>query len=491
MNHEPLTINTKHKTILTIKVNKISNIWRKIDTFSLRIRLTIGVAGVSALGLGSLAIWTNWTVQQILIDSQKQNLERITERFPRDVQLYSEMMPPETGLQKAINHLAATNIFFWVKSPEQKILAKSPITDNLSDSTVAELMSLAQRTIQPRVYQVNQRYFVLCSRSLQVQGKMLGKVFVARDITREQRMYSAMVRSVGVASVLVIVVISGAIAFYIKRSLQPLRQLSQMTEVISAADLPDARLHLDNAPSEVRELAQTFNVMLFRLSQSWEQERQFVSNVSHELRTPLTIVHGYLQSVLRRQHNLTEMQREALETAASEAERTIRLLQDLLELARADSGYLHFNIESFVLNDLVAEVVGMAQNYSGRVINIEASNEKILVKADYNRLKQVLLNLIDNGVKYSQPDTPINLQLNQQGEETIIQVIDQGYGIPLQHQSRIFERFYRVDEYRNYSSGGTGLGLSIVKTLVEGMGGSVTVRSRLGEGSVFTVILPA
>ncbi len=471
-------------------MNQIRKIWKSIDPFSLRVRLTIGVAAVSALGLGSLAIWTSWKMQQILIDSHKHNIEQIATRLPLDVQLYSEMMPPETGLQKAINNLTIANTLLWVKSPDRKMLAKSTTGNLLSDSTAAELMSLTEMPVKPQVHKVNQRYFVLYSGSLGVQGKVLGNLFVVQDITYEQTMFLAMVRSLSIASVLVIIVISLAIAFYIKRSLQPLRQLSQMTAVISAEDLPEAQLYLDNAPSEVKELAQTFNMMLSRLSQSWEQERQFVSNVSHELRTPLTIVHGYLQSVLRRQNNLTEIQKEALETAASEAERTIRLLQDLLDLARADSGNFHFRIESCVLNDLVAEVVGMAEKYSDRPIKIESTNYPIEVKADFNRFKQVLLNLIDNAVNYSEPDTPVILKLNQQGEEAILQVCDKGYGIPLQHQSRIFERFYRVDEARTSSTGGCGLGLSIVKTLVEGMGGSVSVRSRLGEGSVFTVILP-
>ncbi|MBW4569506.1 MAG: two-component sensor histidine kinase [Tolypothrix carrinoi HA7290-LM1] len=472
-------------------MNQIKKICRNIDPFSLRVRLTIGVAAVSALGLGSFAIWTSWKMQQILIDSRKHSIEQIATRLPRDVQLYSEMLPPETGLQKAINNLTSANTLLWVKNPESKMLVKSTTGNLLSDSTAAELMSLTEMPAKPQVHKVSQRYFVLYCNSLRVQGKVLGNLFVVQDITYEQTMFQAMLRSLSIASVLAILMISVAIAFYIKRSLQPLRQLSQMTEVISAEDLPEAHLYLDNAPSEVKELTLTFNMMLSRLSQSWEQERQFVSNVSHELRTPLTIVHGYLQSVLRRQNNLTEIQREALETAASEAERTIRLLQDLLDLARADSGYLHFRIEPCVLNDLVAEVVTMAKKYSDRTIIIESKNESLLVKADYNRLKQVLLNLIDNAVKYSQPDTTVIVKLYQQEESAIIQVRDKGYGIPLQHQSRIFERFYRVDEARTSSTGGCGLGLSIVKTLVEGMDGSVTVRSRLSEGSVFTITLPA
>ena len=127
----------------------------------------------------------------------------------------------------------------------------------------------------------------------------------------------------------------------------------------------------------------------------------------------------------------------------------------------------------------------MADKYSDRNIQIQAPTYLVEVKADYNRLKQVLLNLIDNAVKYSEADTTITLKLSR----ACVQVFDMGYGIPLQHQSRIFERFYRLDEARN-RAGGTGLGLSIVKTLVEGMGGKVSVRSKLSEGSVFTVCLP-
>ena len=147
-------------------------------------------------------------------------------------------------------------------------------------------------------------------------------------------------------------------------------------------------------------------------------------------------------------------------------------------------------MESLLLNDLVVEVIGMAQQYSNRAIMIEEQSGLVEVKADSNRLKQVLLNLIDNAIKYSDPSQPVTLNLEQQGEHAIIQVCDRGQGIPLQHQTRIFERFYRVDEARARSSGGYGLGLSIVKTIVNGMGGSVTVRSKVGEGSIFTVILP-
>lgn len=471
-------------------MNRFSRIFSKINPDSLRVRLTIGIAAFSAVGLGSLATWTGWKMQQLLIDSHKENIEQIAERLPLDVEVYNEMLPEQQALQKAINNRTTSNTLLWIASQDNNIIiAKSRNFNSLSHADATELITLTQMPVKPQVYQIKGHSYILCGGELKVQGKVLGKISIAQDITRDQTMFVAMIQSVGIATILVIIVISVVIAFYIQHSLKPLRQISKTTEAIQAKDLSEARLYLDNAPSEVKELAQTVNMMLSRLSQAWEKERQFTSNISHELRTPLTIVHGYLQSILRRQQNLTEIQKEALSTAASEAERTIHILQDLLDLVRADSGYLQFHMSPCVLNDIVVEVVSMAQQNSSRSITIEAEANPITVKLDANRTKQILLNLIDNAVKYSHPNTPIFLKLKQLKNQVIIQVCDQGFGIPLQHQSRIFERFYRLDEART-RSGGTGLGLSIVKTFVEGMGGSVSVLSKLGEGSMFTVTLP-
>ncbi|NET71952.1 MAG: HAMP domain-containing histidine kinase [Sphaerospermopsis sp. SIO1G2] len=464
-------------------------IWQKLDIFSLRLRLILGIALVSILGLGSLAGWTTWKMQRILINSHKSDIAKISERLPNDIQLYHEMMAMDVSLKKAINNLASSDTFLWVKNSQQQVIAKSENWNSLSPKTASDLMSLTEMSNKPELENVNQGYFVICGGDLSVNGKLDGQLFVVKDITNEQLMFIAMVRSLSIASICTIVIICAIIAIYIQRSLQPLRQLGKMTANISFSDLGEYELSIKNAPTEVQELTNTFNQMLSRLAQSWEKEKQFVSNVSHELRTPLTIVNGYLQSVLRRQNNLNPTQLEALNTASLETERTIRLLQDLLDLARADNGYLHLHKQPNNLHDLLLEVVSMAEKYSGRIVNIQANNQMIIASIDYNRLKQVLLNLIDNAVKYSPENTEITVKLALENKEVVIQVCDQGYGISLQQQSRIFERFYRIDEART-TSGGTGLGLSIVQTFVEGMGGKVNVRSRLGEGSIFTITLP-
>ncbi len=473
-------------------MKNFSKLWRTIDSSSLRFRLTAGIAILSTVALGGLAGLTSWRMQQILVESHKDNVQEINNNIPRDIETYGEMqmLSQKEALQKAVDKSTINNTLIWVINSDDKVIAQSKSLDKFSKLKQSQLTGLKNAPLLPEIRQLSDRYFIWCGTPLKdSRGKSLGNLFVMHDITRDQTMFITLVQNLSVASAIVIIAISTIIAFYIRHSLKPLRQLSHMTEVISVEDLGKAHLYLDNAPSEVRELAKTCNMMLSRLSDSWEKERQFVSNISHELRTPLAIVHGYLQSVLRRKQNLTETQKEALETAASEAETTIRLLEDLLELARADSGHLHLKIQSCVLNDIIVEVVGMARQHSDREINIRAEDTIIEVKTDYSRLKQILLNLIDNAVKYSPESQPITVSLSKQEQEAIIQVCDQGYGIPLQHQSRIFERFYRVDEARN-RAGGTGLGLSIVKTLVEQMGGNISVRSKQDEGSTFTVSLP-
>jgi len=328
-----------------VAVQKIRQIWQKIDPFSLQVRLTIGITAAFAIGVGSIALWTTWKMQQILIDGHKQNIEQIAQRLPGDVEVYSEMFSLEIGLQKAIANRSTGKTLIWVKHKD-----RTNSGENLVPNDVAsiKLMSLMRSPLSTRVYEIGDLYFVVCGKFLQVRGQQLGLLFVAQDISYEQQMFSSLVQSLEIVSLIALVIITIAIALYIKKSLQPLRRISQLAETISVNDLSQARLHLNRAPTEVKELARTCDMMLDRLSEAWEQQRQFVGNISHELRTPLTIVHGYLQSVLKRETNLTPPQREALETAATEAESTIRLLQDLLDLARADAGYLHIHLESLV-----------------------------------------------------------------------------------------------------------------------------------------------
>ena len=467
--------------------NTATHMRKLLDTASLKARLTIGIAGVAILGMGGLATWTTMRMQHILISTHKENMKYIAGRFPRDVEIYSEMIPLEQGAQRAIASLSTPDKLIWLKNPQGVITAKSEVLNRARIGDV--LLKVKNVPLMPQVKDLNGSYWLMCATPLRVKGRNLGQFYLAHDITRDQMMFLDLVRSLIVATVIAIATMTGVIAFYIHRAMKPLKRISQLTSTISADKLDRAHIHLEQAPTEVKELAETVDKMLVRLSEAWEHQRELLSNVSHELRTPLTIISGYIQSILRRGDNLSEIQTEALATAASEADRTVQLLQDLLDLARLDSGRLQFQSENIILNDLITEVVGMAKQYSKRDLAVELVPELVTIKADSHRLKQVLLNLIDNAVKYSEPETPVTLKLIEKDNVAYIQVCDRGVGIPLPQQGRIFERFFRVDESRN-RAGGTGLGLSIVKTLVEGMGGSISVRSQIDEGSTFTIAFP-
>jgi signal transduction histidine kinase len=322
------------------------------------------------------------------------------------------------------------------------------------------------------------------------RGQNLGKLYLFQDISMDQKNLNAgLWRLLGVSGVTVLLLI-GAISYRIHKSMRPLEQMSLAASAISVDDLAAAKLQLNDAPDEVLGLARAFNEMLLRLSGAWEQQRQFVGNVSHELRTPLTVVVGYLQSLQRRSDNLSAYQQQALSTATGEAERTIRMLQDLLDLARADSGQLHFRLNPVMLNTLVAEVAAMSQKVSNRPIHVHTSQADVVALADQDRLQQVLINLVDNAIKYSGGEQPVDLTLEKTADQALIHVRDSGIGIALPHQHRIFERFYRVDEAMTRSRDGTGLGLAIAKSLIEGMAGRLTLRSKPNEGSVFTIALP-
>jgi heavy metal sensor kinase len=456
-------------------------------TGSLRWRITLEVAALFVVGLGSVGLWSGWKMQQILIASHIQNVKYIAERFPRDVEVYSDMLPPPKGLQRTIDSTTRPGLVIWVKNQQGQLLAQSANL-NQEPTTSDILMRIAQMPLEPTVYPVGQRYFILSSARLKIGATPMGMVYLAQDVTTEQLELQTALRSLALVTLLATGMVILALTTRIRQALQPLVQLSQLATGLEPDRLSQTQLPVTRAPREVTALAEALNMMLDRLSEAWQRQRQFVSDVSHELRTPLTIMLGYVQMVLRRGQNLNEGQRESLEIAVAEANRTVLLLQELLDLARADDRHLRLNLEPLVLNELIEEVVKSMADLNHRPILVMAP-ELVSALADRARLRQVLINLLENAIRYSEPEQPVQVSLSQSNPRVLIQVQDQGIGISPDNQQRIFERFYRADEARSRSTGGTGLGLAIVKTFVEAMGGSISVQSQLGQGSTFTIAL--
>lgn len=467
----------------------IANIFRKrVSPNSLQFRLTVELIALSVISLTGVTVWAGWRMEQTVVNGHKQMLEYVAMRFPDQVEMYMETGGIKAGIERTSNRVATSELAILVKGDNGEVIAKS-----VNDYDIAadiQNIGAPQVPTTPQVLQIGDRYVVMCGNNLTVNGKLVGKVYLSQDITNDQLQLNNGLYGLIIVSISATVILIVAIALRIRKALSPLQEMSQMASVISIDDLSAAKLELAKAPDEILGLAQTFNEMLQRLSSAWEQQRQFVGNVSHELRTPLTVIGGYLQSLLRRGDNLSIYQKQAIATASAETERTIQMLQDLLDLARADSGNLHFRQAPVFLNTLVAEVAAMSAKVSDRSVTAITLNQDqdIVALADQDRLQQVLINLVDNAIKYSAD--PVEIQLETREEQAMIHVCDRGIGIAFVHQQRVFERFYRSDDPSTRSRDGTGLGLAIAKSLVEGMNGKISLMSKPNEGSIFTISLP-
>jgi signal transduction histidine kinase len=468
-------------------INAIRNLFgKRVSPTSLQFRLTVESIAISIACLSCVSSWAGWRMEQTLITTNKQLLEYIATRFPEQVEMYMETGGIAAGIDRTAKRVATSGLAILVQSPDGHLLGKSVNNDAALDN--AKIIESIAVPTTPQIIQFRGRSIVLCGNDLTINSKVVGKVYLSKDITSEQNDLNNSIYGLAIVSMLATAISIVAIVYRVRKALDPLAQISQAASQASIEDLKSSQLQLDRAPDEIQGLAKAFNEMLWRLSGTWEQQRQFVGNVSHELRTPLTTIGGYLQSLLLRGDNLSTYQQQAIATASAETNRTIQMLQDLLDLARADSGNLHFRQSPVVLNTLVSEVAAMSARVSDRSVKLLPTDEDVVALADQDRLQQVLINLVDNAIKYSA--NPVEIKLETRDNLAIIHVCDRGIGIPLQHQYRIFERFYRADGAETRSRDGTGLGLAIAKSLIEGMNGKITLRSKPSEGCTFTIALP-
>lgn len=463
-----------------------------LDCNSLQVRLTAGFVMVSIAGMGSIAGWMGWRTHQILLESHKEKIYTTTQRFAADVTQYQGAMSMPIALEKAIAYRTTGDTVIWIKSPTGEMIAHS---DTLamgawqSSGVAQSLLDLELHnglTIRP----IEDWSVLICAYPLVIADNPFGTLYIAEDITAEQASFEQLVRTLAIASLLSISALAVAIALYVRHALSPLHQLNQLATQVTADTLADSHLTLKAAPTEVKELAHSYNLMLDRLTQAWQQQKRLVNNLSHELRTPLTLVQGYLQSTLRRAHSLTAPQREGLEVAYAEAGYTIRLLQDLLALARMENGQIQLTLEPLDLKEIILAVMARstAEGASRLVPQIDAA--PLVVQGHRDSLEEALWQLVDNALRYSPAAEPVEIRLARVGSQARIQVSDRGRGIPPHCQANIFEPFYRVDEDRCRTTGGTGLGLTVAKILIARMHGQITVASAPGQGSTFTLTLP-
>ncbi len=299
---------------------------------------------------------------------------------------------------------------------------------------------------------------------------------------------------VGLGILAFILVTIGSI-YLVRYSLAPVSAIAGAAAEISAADL-SRRLPVRSKRDELGQLAMTFNALLARLESAFADreealahQRRFVADASHELRTPLTSIMGYTRLLRDWGLQHPEASTEALARMDAEAARMQSLVEGLLHLARGDEAGDQSRTD-VDLGSLVLEAVDAASAVDGQDTGfaLQVPDDAVMVRADREALRQVLGILLDNAAKHSPAGGAVTVTLNRLAETAAIAVSDSGPGIAPEHQDRIFERFYSVDESR--TTLGAGLGLAIAKDIVERHGGSISVESEPGQGSTFTVCLP-
>ncbi len=275
-----------------------------------------------------------------------------------------------------------------------------------------------------------------------------------------------------------------------RRALKPVDRMTKAARRISGEHL-DERLKETGSGDELDRLARTLNDMLSRLDDAFHQMRQFSADASHELQTPLTILKGEMEVALRSPRSPEEYQR-VLKSGLEEIDRISHLVEGLLLLARADAGVLRLDLGPVELKELLREIHEQVKVLADdRFISFRLSSpETVSVRGDREHLRRLLLNLVDNAIKYTPAGGSVTLSLHSEKDWVSLRISDTGIGLSIDEQQRIFSRFHRATETRSRDEKGVGLGLSIARSIAEAHGGGIQVESAPGQGSIFTVLLP-
>ena len=325
-----------------------------------------------------------------------------------------------------------------------------------------------------------------------IEDKLVGIVYLSQPL-RDVIAVLRDLRTRWLLSMAIALFLSAAVGLLLSQAIaRPLRRLTAAAGAVAQGQL-DQQVPI-RSRDELGRLSWAFNEMTARLRAARQMQIDFVANVSHELRTPLTAVKGLVETLRDGAVDDRQVRDRFLETIESETDRLIRLVKDLLLLSRADSEALNLQRGPVDLAQLARATTARLASQAeaqGLVLQVAASSTSPPAWADPDRIEQVLVNLLDNAIKYSCPGGTVTIGVDGGGGQSVqVRVQDEGIGIPAEDLAHIGERFYRADKARSRARGGSGLGLAIARALVQAHGGQLWLESREGQGTVVTFTLP-
>jgi signal transduction histidine kinase len=479
---------------------------------SIRLRLTLWYTALLGLTLLVFDVLLYTGLQNAMVADISRNLQQQSTRATAMIEQSGDPMATMQWQQQPLVSptVFASQVYAQILDPRGDVLHRS---ENLLG--MDELLPISPRTLQLNLggetgyYVLTQRntpIYVLSRPLRNGSGKVVGILQVGQSLAD---MNSTLVRVrtfLTVGSILAIVVAAAGGAFVARTTLRPIDEITGTARRIGRTQHLAERIAIEDRGDEVSRLADTFNEMLARLDRLFETQQRLIADVSHELRTPLTTIRGNLDLLKRGAIDDPELRSEALHEIESEVDRMSRMVGDLLLLAQADAG-LNLQRVPVELDTLLLEVFRQGQIIAQGHVELRLGHEdQVLVMGDADRLRQLLLNLVDNAIKYTpaggrvtislfcNEDTPPLTAHDTHAASTRwvrIDVSDTGIGIAPADLPYVFDRFFRTDRARTRKVGGSGLGLSIARWIAEAHDGLITVVSEPGHGSTFTLWLPA
>jgi heavy metal sensor kinase len=465
-----------------------------MNTRSLRFQVLLWYTGLLSVGFAAVALFLFFGVEQLLT----QNLKELLARRARQIaHIGSEAAAPLTTdfLRKQISALYAP------ETPESngrfvRVTTETGMT--LFQSGKPSDGSFDPKDIPFRAYKesgfhmfktVGREVIINTTRAQTSAGTLI--IEVGASTAPIQESVRQIFLSLLVAAPCLLGVAAVGAYFLVGRSLRPMVRLAESAEAISLHNLKE-RLPVVQSGDELQALSLALNRMIDRIEDAVEATRRFVADASHELRTPLAILRGELETVLTLK-NVTGAARDTLASNLEEVERLSKIVQRLLALSRLDSGESPGECVEFDLSNLVAstaEQLAILADDKGVHFSCETAPD-VFILGDAARVKQVLVNVIDNAINYTPKGGRVHVRTFRENGHSVFRVVDSGIGIAPEALPHIFERFYRADKARSRDVGGAGLGLSIVQAICNAHNAEIKVQSEPGKGTAMNVLFAA
>lgn len=454
---------------------------------SIRWRLTLWNVGVLAIIILGLSVSVLVLVQRYLWSRFDAELAEELREVVEDVSPYSVAEPVSTVITRRYN--LHTHTFALVRTADGRDILRSRFFVDL-DLPLPESPETLRGTQYQDLLIPNLGHFRFVTQAFRASNSELLVAQIAAPTANLEREYRSAWWALGTIGPIAILVACVGGSFLASRALAPIELITQTAERISAEKLTE-RLNVARSDDELGRLSTTLNRMFDRLEESIGEMRRFTADAAHELRSPLTVIRTEAEVALRTPRS-AEDYRQVIETTLEEVSRLSDLVNQLLTLSRHDAGIQIASSEEVPLDALLQDVTEKLHVFAEQK-HIKLSITEmpdVTVAGDDVLLSQVFYNLVNNAIHYTNSDGKITVRGDRIGNEVRVTVEDTGLGIEAEHLPRLFDRFYRVDDSRNRSSGGTGLGLAICRSIVESHHGRITVESRVGKGSTFAVFLP-